>query len=201
MSQVLLRPLLSDDIPTLIEVKRRCFPVAWSEIAVRYDFENNPASHWFVAEALSPLPTSPTRRWFRRQEAPKHPMVGFVGFRVQRMVMHITNIGVDVPYRGRGWGEVLLLEALHWAVRLGGRKGTLEVRVSNQPAINLYNKYGYVIQERRRAYYHDNQEDAFWMVVQPLDGRYLLSLAEKRRHLEKHNQWLLSPQMTEGKKA
>ena len=40
---------------------------------------------------------------------------------------------------------------------------TLEVRVSNTPAINLYSKYGFTSFGTRKGYYQDNNEDAMIM--------------------------------------
>jgi len=45
---------------------------------------------------------------------------------------------------------------------------TLEVRVSNTVAQNLYRKYGFVITGTRPRYYRDNDEDAHIMTVEGL---------------------------------
>ncbi len=45
---------------------------------------------------------------------------------------------------------------------------TLEVRTSNESAIRLYERFGFRAAGRRRAYYHDNREDALimWRTVE-----------------------------------
>jgi ribosomal-protein-alanine N-acetyltransferase len=48
---------------------------------------------------------------------------------------------------------------------------TLEVRVSNQAAVNLYHKFGFQIVGRRARYYRDNGEDALLMTAWGLSAR------------------------------
>jgi ribosomal-protein-alanine N-acetyltransferase len=97
---------------------------------------------------------------------------------------HITTIGVDPPYRGRGFGELLLLALIDEAVRRGANWMTLEVRVSNTIAQDLYRKYGFAIQGVRRRYYSDNDEDAYVMWSRSLrDPTYLAQVEELRRSL------------------
>jgi ribosomal-protein-alanine N-acetyltransferase len=54
--------------------------------------------------------------------------------------------------------------------RLRATMVTLEVRVSNQVAQNLYQKYGFAIVGTRPHYYRDNQEDAHIMTVEKVNG-------------------------------
>ena len=89
---------------------------------------------------------------------------------------HITTIGVDPDYRGRGFGELLLLALFDEAIRRGTTWVTLEVRVSNDAAQALYEKYGMHVHGRRKRYYSDNGEDAYVMWSRSLrDAEYLAS--------------------------
>ena len=72
-------------------------------------------------------------------------------------------------FRRRQIAERLLLATMKWAMRLGARRATLEVRASNQPAIRLYEKHGFKLIAIRRAYYNDNKEDALIMWADELD--------------------------------
>lgn len=78
-------------------------------------------------------------------------------------VGHILNIAVDPEFRRRGLGKRLLEYALDYCRHLGAEQVELEVRTSNTIAIQLYQKYGFVIRERVPYYYSDG-EDAFVMV-------------------------------------
>jgi ribosomal-protein-alanine N-acetyltransferase len=57
---------------------------------------------------------------------------------------------------------------MQYAANLGGKYMTLEVRASNQPAINLYKSLGFFKVWVRPKYYTDNQEDAWVMVCDRL---------------------------------
>jgi ribosomal-protein-alanine N-acetyltransferase len=80
---------------------------------------------------------------------------------------HIMNVAVDPDYRRRGIAT-RLLESVFESTRDDQRRGyTLEVRVSNDRAISLYEKLGFVRQGFRRGYYTDNREDALIMWKDP----------------------------------
>ncbi len=80
---------------------------------------------------------------------------------------HIMNVAVDPDYRRRGIAT-RLLEQVFESTRDDQRRGyTLEVRVSNDRAISLYEKLGFERQGIRRGYYTDNREDALIMWKDP----------------------------------
>jgi ribosomal-protein-alanine N-acetyltransferase len=54
---------------------------------------------------------------------------------------------------------------LKLGIALDATESVLEVRISNEVAINLYRKYGYRVLTRRKRYYRDNDEDAWLMQV------------------------------------
>ncbi len=76
---------------------------------------------------------------------------------------HITNVAVSVDYRKRHYGEALLKRIIDDCYEEMIKYITLEVRVSNTPAINLYSKYGFTSFGTRKKYYQDNNEDALIM--------------------------------------
>jgi ribosomal-protein-alanine N-acetyltransferase len=77
------------------------------------------------------------------------------------------NLAVDVPYRGRGIARRLLEELFTSTDTEALRGYTLEVRVSNERAIHLYEAAGFTITGVRRGYYTDNREDAYVMWRDP----------------------------------
>lgn len=97
-------------------------------------------------------------------------VVGFAGMWVVEEEAHITTIAVDPDWRGRKIGERLFLHLLREARRKGANYAVLEVRVSNTIAQNLYHKYNFKIVFTRKAYYSDNQEDAFVMRLDNLQS-------------------------------
>jgi ribosomal-protein-alanine N-acetyltransferase len=76
---------------------------------------------------------------------------------------HIISIGVRRYFQNKGAGETLLLNILS---NSENPIVTLEVRKSNQPAINLYKKYKFQIVGTRKKYYSDNGEDALIMTIE-----------------------------------
>ncbi len=74
--------------------------------------------------------------------------------------IHINNVAVLPAHRGRGVGYLLMSHVLREGARAGARRATLEVRDSNVPALRLYERLGFVVEGRRRAYYCNPVEDA-----------------------------------------
>jgi ribosomal-protein-alanine N-acetyltransferase len=76
----------------------------------------------------------------------------------------ILNIVVDLPFRGLGMAKKMIRQAAQDAIKKGIKKLSLEVRKSNDPAIQLYQKLRFVITQVRRNFY-SNGEDAYQMVL------------------------------------
>ena len=76
----------------------------------------------------------------------------------------ITTIGTKRKYWYQGYGEKMFKYLLDAAKNEGCEFAHLEVRVSNSSAINLYKKNGFEIIRTRKAYYSDNNEDAYDMM-------------------------------------
>jgi ribosomal-protein-alanine N-acetyltransferase len=80
---------------------------------------------------------------------------------------HVMNVAVHPEHRGRGVAT-MLLERLFELTADDRRRGyTLEVRVSNETAIRLYERLGFRGRGTRRGYYTDNREDALIMWKDP----------------------------------
>ncbi len=74
--------------------------------------------------------------------------------------MEILNIAVDPQARRQGLGYYLLQKTVQTAKGLGVERMVLEVRVTNTPARNLYEKLGFISVGIRKKYYTDTGEDA-----------------------------------------
>lgn len=103
-------------------------------------------------------------------EVDVEPTVGFLGIWYVLDEAHIVTVGVRRDCRGNGIGELLLIAALEQAVARGSRVATLEVRVSNGVARNLYEKYGFTERGIRKAYYSNDREDAVIMTTDPISS-------------------------------
>jgi len=103
-----------------------------------------------------------------RPKLPSDYIAGFVGLWFVLDEAHIVIIGIRESSRLEGIGEQLLISALEQTVENDSRVVTLEVRESNAPAIELYNKYGFQRVGLRRRYYSDNGENAVIMTTPPI---------------------------------
>ncbi len=74
--------------------------------------------------------------------------------------MEILNIAVDPQIRRQGLGYHLLHKTVQTARELGVERMVLEVRITNTPARNLYEKLGFISVGVRKKYYADTGEDA-----------------------------------------
>ncbi len=90
-------------------------------------------------------------------------LVGYCGCWQIMEEAHITNIAVSPDFRRKNTGEALLVAIIKSCYNEKIKYLTLEVRVSNEPAIKLYEKYGFKSLGVRKGYYQDNDEDALIM--------------------------------------
>ncbi|UCC16507.1 MAG: ribosomal protein S18-alanine N-acetyltransferase [Dehalococcoidales bacterium] len=81
---------------------------------------------------------------------------------------HITTLAVQEELQRRGIGELLVMTVFDRARELFANVVTLEVRVSNTGAQNLYLKYGFKQVGVRKSYYTDNREDAYVMTTEDI---------------------------------
>ena len=123
----------------------------------------------------------------RHENRTPHSIVGFLGIWYAADQAHIVSVGVADGYRRRGIGELLLIAAVEHAIARETETVTLEVRKSNDAARALYEKYGFIEQGIRKAYYSDNREDAVIMTTGSIQmERYAAQVAAlKRAHQER----------------
>lgn len=98
-------------------------------------------------------------------ESRRELIVGFIGVWMLPDEAHIVTIAVREGYRRQGLGELLLISAIGLSQQQGEALITLEVRVTNDAAVGLYEKYGFEKVGLRSRYYSDNHEDAYVLTV------------------------------------
>lgn len=161
-----------EDVPEVMQVDQRSFTLPWSLQTYQHEISSNNTSHYYVLR-LQPEPLPRKRGVFSRLSRRKGhvPIVAYGGFWLVEDEAHISTIAVDVNWRGRGLGEIMLMAMIEQAIKLNARKVTLEVRETNVVAQNLYRKYGFVVMGKRPRYYRDNNEDALLMLASDVDSR------------------------------
>jgi ribosomal-protein-alanine N-acetyltransferase len=81
--------------------------------------------------------------------------------------IHINNIAVLPEWRRGGVASALLERVLADGAAKGAHRATLEVRRSNEPALRLYERFGFRVTAVRRAYYSHPDEDALVLWREP----------------------------------
>lgn len=201
----ILEPMTLDDIDEVSAVEAQCFPTPWPKTVYRRELRNHKQNYYLIlrddpnSESAQELPvqygpSAPRRqgRWaflqlgHRDPEIAPPPIIGFTGMWNVLNEAHVTTIGVIPAYQGRGLGELLFLSLIDEAIQRHATFVTLEVRVSNFGAQQLYRKYGFSVQGKKPRYYTDNNEDAYIMWSESLHNPdYLALIARLRRGLHR----------------
>ncbi len=189
-----------DDIAQVLEVDKESYALPWPASAYRHEIMHNRNAHYIVLRQTS----TPADEDDPRDERPKFPfgffrkpsrpdgsssdragtIVGYAGMWLMLNEAHITTIAMRTQWRGKGLGELLLASLIESAHDLGSHRVTLEVRVTNEPAQNLYRKYGFTQEGLRPRYYSDNNEDAYIMTTSDIRAEsYRRSFEESVRAL------------------
>ena len=183
---LILRYMDQDDIPEVHALDTLAFPTAWPISTYRHEIRNE-NSRMFVLESHPRMPEqerprpSILRRMFNANvpPTPAQRLVGYSGMWHVADEAHVSTIAIHPQWQGHKLGELLLWNMVRHAYALRASMVTLEVRVSNTVAQNLYRKYNFAIVGRRRGYYRDNGEDAYLMSTVKMDDDYRTWLKER----------------------
>ncbi len=138
-----IRALTSLDLAAVHAIDRRIFSAPWSLQSFKDELAH-PDTICLVAELDGTV----------------------VGYFIARRFVdtwHLMTVGVDIPHRRKAFASALI-EAYFAVAELEAHRGhTLEVRVSNSPAIGLYKSFGFIPTGVRPRYFRDNNEDALIM--------------------------------------
>jgi ribosomal-protein-alanine N-acetyltransferase len=185
----LVEPMTLADIDQVMEIEQVAFSAPWSARAYRYEItENDHSTMLVVRPAGAGLGAGQNGPWLRLARhlrlVGSGPVMGYAGFWLLVDEAHICTIAVHPNWRGRGLGELLLISLLDRSIELGARVATLEVRLSNQVAQDLYHKYSFEIVSRRKRYYTNNNEDAYIMTTLPFaTPEFQMNLSHRRARL------------------
>lgn len=127
---------------------------------MRIEAETHPRP-WSLSLFISEMALRSSRAYYvARTEG---LVVGYVGLMMSADEGHITTLAVDPNWHRRKIGTRLLMVAAHEAVRRGAVALTLEVRMSNRAAQELYRAFGFRPAGVRKNYYLETNEDALIM--------------------------------------
>lgn len=138
---------------------------------------------WSASLFLSELAQRTTRTYLVARHAGE--VVGYCGMMFTGKEAHVTNIAVDPEFHSRKVGSRLLITVITEAIARGAEVVSLEVRVTNNVAQNMYAKFGFAPVSVRKGYYIETNEDALVMVVDNAASTdYRLLLGEIRAELD-----------------
>lgn len=144
---MIIRKVKKEDFEQVYQIEQTCFKDPYPRKHLEYEFFENPINIILVAEV-------------------DEKIVGFIDFMVTFNSATIVQIAVLPEYRKQKIATNLLIEMENCFPKdLDDvvENVTLEVRKSNEAAINLYKKDGYEIIVEKKHYYPDG-EDAIYMV-------------------------------------
>jgi ribosomal-protein-alanine N-acetyltransferase len=143
-------PMRRRDLKGVIAIEKRIFPSPWSIGLYASEIAQPDTRAYYVALVGSEL-------------------VGYAGMMVVVGEAHVTNIGVAPEWQRHGIGRRLLLQLAREALERSAQHLTLEVRVSNLGAQNLYHEFGFAPAGIRKNYYAEVNEDGIVMWAHDID--------------------------------
>jgi len=143
----LLEPMTPDDLEDVLAIETAAFPSPWSRNLFLEEFSSS------VARNLT----------IRISSRGRSILVGYAVFRIAADEVDIQRIAVKPEFRRRRAATFLMKALLQKAGKEGCTQAFLEVRPSNEAAIRLYEKLGFVVKGIRKSYYVEQGEDALVM--------------------------------------
>jgi [ribosomal protein S18]-alanine N-acetyltransferase len=144
VSDILACDMRLEHIDDVLVIEKLSFKTPWTRDAFTMELTNNKCSLYRVITN-------------------EDKVVAYGGMWILLDEGHITNIAVHPEYRGTGLGDKILEDMICISKGKGIDSMTLEVRISNISAINLYKKHGFIEVAIRKGYYQDTNEDGIIM--------------------------------------
>jgi [ribosomal protein S18]-alanine N-acetyltransferase len=163
VSALQIREMVVADIPIVASLERVVYPQPWS-MRVFYDELALDSRTYIVAESDGRI-------------------VAYAGLLIVAEDAHVTTVAVDPEARKRRVGTHLMVNLVDRALLAGARHLTLEVRVSNDPARQLYERFGFSPVGLRKNYYRDEDALVMWAIDIDTDD-YAARLSAIRTSLE-----------------
>jgi ribosomal-protein-alanine N-acetyltransferase len=142
-----VRAMGQEDVPAVMRIEQRAYPFPWSETIMRDCVDKGYACPLLMDGVV---------------------LVGYAVYAMMVDECHVLNLCIDPDCRRRGYGRYLLHRVL-WQGRMrGAARAFLEVRHSNQVALQLYHSMGFNEIGCRKGYYpnHNGREDALVMAME-----------------------------------
>lgn len=143
LDNLIIDEMKKEDLDQIVKIEEQSFSDPWQKNFFFMDIEN-PSALPLVAKL-------------------DQKVVGYICLWMILDEIQISNIAVTPELRKKGIGQKMIQKLLKMVEKKDFRRITLDVRMSNQPAINLYEKFGFQKVGQRKNYYRKPQEDALLM--------------------------------------
>ena len=145
MMGLVIIEMASEHVSALAQIEKQCFSTPWSENALAEEIEN-PNARFFVALC-------------------GEQVAGYIGAHNIVGEVYITNVAVAPDYRWQGVATQLIERLVEISRAEKAEFITLEVRENNTSAQELYEKQGFGVVGKRKAFYENPREDAILMTI------------------------------------
>lgn len=138
--------LTIEDIDAILPLENELYHKPWLKKDYEYELKDNPFAIYL-----------------KMIDKDSNEIMGYIGFWIKFEQAEITKVSIAKKYQGYKLSKLLMADAERRMRLAECENSTLEVRVSNTVAINLYKSFGYEIVTTRKRYY-ENGEDAYLML-------------------------------------
>lgn len=137
------RLLCYDDLDRVSEIESASFSMPWKKEDFKELIDSNDSTYMVICvDGI---------------------VAGTAGYTYNGFEGYINNVVIDAKFRGRGLSVILMEALLDYGRKQGITDYTLEVRVSNAPAVKLYERLGFESAGVRKNFYERPVEDAYVM--------------------------------------
>ena len=143
MSEIIIRKMQTEDLTQVCEIEKDNFSIPWSEKSFSESMERDDTVFLVACE--------------------DEEITGYVGCYCIAGTGEITNVAVKATHRRKGIGGLLLEKLYEEGAVLDVQEFFLEVRESNEAAIGLYSRQGFVKEGIRKNFYEKPVENALIM--------------------------------------
>lgn len=163
-TELQIRRMRKEDLPQVMGIESVSFGRHhWSEDSFLHEMKNQLGRYYSILHTDS------------------GQLLGYCGYWLIFDEVHITTVAVQPESRGLSLGEIQIVHIIDRCMGHSAKWITLEVRVSNFKAQNLYYKYGFQSVGMRAKYYQDNQEDALIMTTNDISTAQYRALFKKNK--------------------
>lgn len=148
---VVIMPMRKRDLRAVLAIEEAVNPKPWTRTLFESELDLTDSRTYVVARV-------------------GREVVGFAGLMSVLEDGHVTTIGVDPKWQRHRIALRLMIVLARAALARGATALTLEVRLSNKGAQELYRRFGFAPVGVRRAYYQQPEEDAIVMWAHDVDG-------------------------------